>query len=695
MNKITYLLLLTLFGTTTVFAQYNPEEEEITPSVIMMTGEVRESGVSIRWAPTAPHAWQLLNQYGVRLERLTVMRDGEILDEPDVLVLSELLIPEESDEFIRLVTNYTEYPFAAIIAQAIFGESFVVGGTGESDIETIIALSDELLQRFALSLYAADLCFTAALAVGWGWEDTTIKENERYLYRVVPLVPSERLEIEEGALFVVPERIDEFPAPLDFTGEFMDGSVLLSWNARIFEWLYTAYIVERSTDGIHFAPITDLPITRIDASEENEMIFHIDPIENNITFYYRVIGLTIFGTRSEYSDTISGVGLTELRSPPFITSAIPDEQGGVVIEWEFYPENEELIESFSLQRSDNNRDFYDFITPIGRSERSITVPDLPITAHYFAIAANTLTERQLRSFAVLVQPMDTIPPHAPTGLTAVIDSVGVVTLSWDANTDRGSYGYRIFRGRTADEELIPLNDIAHRDTVFTDSINLWTLNHSLFYAVVALNERYTRSDKSEIIEVRLPEVIPPTAPLIREVRVEDGRNTVVWVSGNEPTLAGFHLYRQSSGNIERGFELIALIDDPNTYQYVDSNVEHNQTYIYRIRSRSEGRLTSNQSPDYRVTAVNSSAITAAPPTFRVASLGDRIRLSWSVETDNVFTIQLFKKVGDGHFSLIREGLPSVGEIEDTDVVPGISYQYMLVIRRDGVAPITVIKNVVL
>ena len=698
MKKLTYILLLALFGTAIVFAQYNPPEAPEQPA-LMMTSEVREGSVSIRWAPTTPHTWQLLNQYGVRLERLTLVRDGQILDEPEILVLGELLIPQESEEFIRLASNYTEFPFAAIIAQAIFGESFVVGGAGESDIETIIALSDELLQRFALSLYAADLCFTSALAVGWGWEDTTVRENERYLYRVIPLVPTEQLEIEHGALFVDPERIDIFPAPLDFFGEFMDGSVVLSWNARIFETLYTAYIVERSTDGINFAPISELPITRIDASEDNEMIFHIDPIENNITYYYRLIGLTIFGTRSAYSDTISGMGLTQLRTPPFITSAIPNDIGGVVIEWEFDPENEELIESFTLERSDNNRDFYDLITPIDRRQRSITVPDIPLTANYFAITANTVTERQLRSFAVLVQPVDTIPPHAPTGLTAVIDSTGVVTLSWDANTDRGSFGYRIFRGRTADEELIPLNDIAHRYTVFTDSINLWTLNHNVFYAVRALNERYTQSDKSEIVEVRLPEVIPPTAPLIREIRVEDGRNTIVWVSGNEPTLAGFHLYRQSQNNIERGFELIALIDNPATLQYVDRNVEHNQTYIYRVRSRSEGGLFSNQSLDYRVTAINSSGATAAiQPTLTVTSFEGRIRLNWSVSTehaDSIQNIQLFRKVGDGNFSLMREGLPAVGEMEDADVRDGMIFQYMLVVRSSDAAPITVIKNIAL
>jgi hypothetical protein len=698
MNKIRYILLIfvAVIGfTTNIYGQTNnepPEELAIQPSAIMMHGEVREGSVSIRWAPTNARAWRLLNQHGVMLERLTVVRDGQVLDEPEVLILSNRLRPEESEEFIRVAN---EYPYAAIIAQAIFGESFIVSGAGENDIETIIALSDELQQRFALSLYAADLCFPAALAAGWGWEDNTVRENERYLYRVNSLVPQNELEIKQGALFVDPGRIDRFPAPLDFHGQFMDGSVLLSWNARIMESLYTAYMPERSTDGINFSPISETPITRMDDSESNDLIFYADSIRNNITYYYRLIGLTPFGTRSEYSDTISGMGQTELYTPPFITRAVPDEVGGVFIEWEFNAENEELIESFILERSDNNRDFNDLITNISKTQRTISVPDIPFSANYFVITATGNTGRRLRSFSALVQPVDTIPPAVPVGLTAVADTSGVVRLSWQANSDKGSFGYRIFRGQTAEEELIPLNDIAHRSTEFVDSIDLWSLNRSIFYAITALDERYNQSDKSPVIEVKRPEVIPPTPPFIREVRVEDGRNIVVWVSGGESTLAGYYVYRQSSSNIERGFELIEIIDGAEINEYTDSNIENNRTYIYHVRSRSEGGLLSEPSPDFRVTAVNRSAITATPPVFDATPQGAEIRLSWNISNVDTINIQLYKKAGDNSFGLMREGLPATGEIEDTEVMSGMRYEYMLVVRSGSASPVTVIKNVAL
>jgi fibronectin type 3 domain-containing protein len=650
-----------------------------------MRGEVRDREVLLRWAPSDARAWKLLNEHGVKIERLTLVRNGQVLDEPEVVALSGRLKPEDSDEFIAIAS---EYSYAAIIAQAVFGDSFVVSGGGVSGIETLIAQSDELQQRFAISLYAADLCFPAALVAGWGFEDLTIRKNERYLYRVIPLVPEEEMTIEPGLLVVDTERINSFPAPLDFSGEFMDGSVLLSWDGRVLQSLYSAYIPERSLDGVNFTPITETPITKMDSTDGNDMIVYADSIANNVTYHYRLAGITPFGSMSAYSDTISGMGLTELRSPPFITRAVPDEDGGATIEWEFDPADEALIESFSVERSDDDKNFSDFLTPIDKTRRSITVPKIR-SSNYFAITANSLTGNRLRSFSALVQTVDTLPPAVPVGLRAIADTTGIVRLSWRANSDKGHFGYRIYRGETADDELVPLNDIAHRDTVFVDSITLRTLNRSVYYAITALDERYNQSDKTAVVEVERPEVIPPTSPFIKQVSVENGRNVVIWVGGGESNLAGYDLLRQS----DRGgdFLLLTTISDPESCEYVDSDIENNRVYIYRVLSRSKGGMVSEPSPDYKVTGINKLA-TAARVSFDVIPVVGMLKLVWNTDIEEVNNVQIYKKVGDGPYGLMSEGLAPDGEIEDRDVIPGCEYGYMIVVRSNDASPVTVEKR---
>ena len=683
MNRIKYILsaLFTLLCCWSVYGQ------SIQERAILMRGEVHQEKILLRWASTDARTWQLLNKYGVRLERLTVVRDGIALDEPEKLIISDNLKPKESPRFMLAAEAYS---YAAIIAQAVFGESFVVSGSGDQDISSIIALSDELQQRYALSLYAADLCFPAALAAEWGWEDDDVRENERYLYNVIPLVPEDELPIAPGALFVDASRIDRFPKPLDFDGQFMDGGVLLSWNYRTQEALYNAYIPERSTDGINFSPITDIPITRMD-SGSGDQITYIDSIGNGIKYHYRLAGITPFGSMSIYSDTISGIGLPELRNPPFITKAIPNKDGGIDIEWIFEDDDEELIDNFTLERSENDKIYTDYITSIDRKLRGVSLSDVPST-NYFVVAANTITGKRVRSFAAFVQPVDSLPPAIPVGLTAIADTTGTVKLSWQANKDEDILGYRIFRSQTDEEEMIPLNDIAIINTMFIDSVNLKLLNRKVYYAVAALDERYNQSDKSPVVEVIKPEIIPPTPPLIREIRVEDGKNIILWVSGEEENLTGYELLRKVDGGNE--FALLVSLSEAGNCIYEDSDVENDKVYIYHIRSRSQGGLLSEPSPDYKVRAINKSD---AKHTiiFTATPQKEGITLRWEISITEAANIQLFKKTGGGTLGLFREGVAAVGEIKDENVVPGTKYEYMLVVKVNGASPQVVTKSVTL
>lgn len=667
---------------------YSQEKED---HLLKMRSEVSENKVLLRWVPTSAKAWRLLNQYGARLERLTVTRDGKALDEPLRAVLAKCLRPEASEAFKQMARQYS---YGAIIAQAVFGDKFEVSGSGEYDVATVIALGQELQQRYVFSLYAADLCFPAAVVAGWGWEDPTALENERYLYKVISLVPEKELKIQEGSLFVDRGRKDRLPKALDFRGTFADSNVLLNWNFRTLESIYNAYVPERSTDGIHFTPISETPITQMksEADRNNDQIMYIDSIQNGITYYYRVAGLTPFGSKGAYSDTISGKGVTELKDPPFMTKAIPNPSGGANIEWEFDPANETQIVDFMLEHSSDDKDNYrPLITGISKSERKIQVSEIRST-NYFVITANTMTGKKLRSFSALVQAIDTVPPAVPTGLIAAIDSAGAVHLSWQPNNDSDTYGYRIYRGQTEGEELIPLSDVAIKGTTFVDSIRLQSLNSNVYYALAALDERYNQSGRCPVIEVRKPEVIPPTPPFIREIKVTNGKNTLHWVSGQESTLAGYEVYKKSATNV---FELLISIEGSGTTQYEDSQVENNRNYVYRVKSRTEGGLLSEPSPDYQVKAIHKTDGDKVKTDFTVTPFTGKVRLNWKTAATDVVSIHLYKKTAEGTFGLFRDGLAVAGEIVDNAVSTGFKYHYMLVIKTNKSTPVTITKEITL
>ena len=76
--------------------------------------------------------------------------------------------------------------YAAIGAQAIFGNSFDPETGTEGEVVSLINRANEQENRFGFGLFAADHSFEAATAMGLAFVDRNVSPNETYLYRVFP-----------------------------------------------------------------------------------------------------------------------------------------------------------------------------------------------------------------------------------------------------------------------------------------------------------------------------------------------------------------------------------------------------------------------------------------------------------------------------------------------------------------------------
>src|SRR5688500_1372654 len=111
---------------------------------ISVLTNVKIDAIQLRWAVNSPMAWKQTNKYGYRLERYTVVRNNEMLAAPEKVDLG-IIKPQPLDNWEALATANS---YAAIIAQAIYGEDFQLSGDDSKGVSKFMAIAQELEQRY-------------------------------------------------------------------------------------------------------------------------------------------------------------------------------------------------------------------------------------------------------------------------------------------------------------------------------------------------------------------------------------------------------------------------------------------------------------------------------------------------------------------------------------------------------------------
>jgi fibronectin type 3 domain-containing protein len=687
-------ILLILFSTAKGFSQNKVEDSITTPKIAVLAAPQKKEAIFLRWAATTPRAWRKSNQYGYQLKRYTIIRDGKMLPkrvEKDLGIFK----PKPLDDWMKIIEQNDN---AAVVAQALFGESFAVTGTDK--LTAIVNLSEEQQQRFTWALYVADQDFNVAQMAGLGFVDATAKSNEKYLYKVTSMVPKEELVIKDGGAFIGLQDYEVLPKPLDLAVVFLDKKTMLSWNYAIHKQLYNSYFVERSEDGINFNRLNKQPLTSLNNSNKTNLkrMFYLDSIVNNKKYYYRVKGRTAFGELGPSSDTISGIGKKVLEYVPRITNKNYFGTSGIVLEWEFPKEGNEHITGFELNRSDRDKGPYEvIIKDIPPDVRKIKYDSLQPT-NYMTITAIGKNGGRRTSFSALVQPVDSIPPVKPIGLEGKVDSLGIVTLKWIKNTEKDMLGYRVFRGNNKNEEFSQITVSPHRANVYYDSISIKNLNSKVFYHIVAVDKRYNGSEPSDILAIKKPDVIPPTQAVFKSYKIKDNKVLLTWAKSSSEDVVKHEIYRKDSVKwklihiIEKDKFQITNSNSDNSKQnsaydsWTDTKVQEGKPYSYTIIAIDDSGLKSEPSPALNVIIPKTSL---KPPIKRFSSTVDKehgfIELFWKTYKEtNVYKLAIYKGIKDKPITLWRKVLPTTKHIVDSKVKPNNEYIYMIrAVFNDG------------
>jgi hypothetical protein len=672
--KFQYIIALLFLGYSTTYAQKNISTEKATPekeSKIQVIVRVQKDRILLRWGPSDALAWKKLNKYGYQLERFTVTRDNKTLTNPEKVVLSKISKPEPLENWEKTIE---ENDNAAIIAQALYGESF--GVTGVNQLQSIVNLSEESEQRFTFALFAADKDFEMAKKSGLGFEDKTVLKNEKYTYRVSSNVPKEELTIQYGGVFVGLKEYEDLPKPMDFTAHFTDKSTMLSWNFKILAHAYGSYYVERAIDKIHFERINSKPYTSMNQeNENNNRIFYVDSIANNQQYSYRIQGISPFGELGPYSEIVSGKGKSILKFVPHLTIKDFKDDKTVTLTWEFNAAGDTEISGFELNRSDTDDDKYTTVVKnIAPKSRTVIYNKLAST-NYFTITAIGKQGSNRTSFPMLVQPVDSIPPAKPLNLKGVIDSLGVVKIIWDTNKEKDLMGYRIYKANNPNEEFSQLTVSPSELNKYQDSVIVKSLNSKVYYKIIAVDTHYNMSSFSEVLIVKKPDVIPPTSPVFTNYETKEGIVSLEWINSQSEDVATHYLYRREDNNNH----LIAVFEKKdNIESYEDNNSTEGSTYHYSIFAKDESNLISNPSPEIAVFVPKSSVMPAVKGFYaQPNTTTNSIDLSWEYTATGVESFEIYKATADEPMQLMQMVTAQTKKLSDPSITINTTYKYAI------------------
>ncbi len=642
------------------------------PSVRIVS-RVQEHQILLRWATDQAIAWEKTNKEGYILEKYLLSKNGTRLSTPKK-IWSKTIKPDPLEEWQEIVENND---YAAIIAQAIYGERFSVNGS-KGQLADIVNLAQEIEQRFSFALLAADMNFEAAKKAGWAYVDTDVKPNERYVYQIKTAVPKEKLEIKSSAIISGLEDYEVLPAPIDFQALFGDKNVILMWEYELFKSIYTSYSIERSEDGITFSPLNNEPLVNLNdkPNAPAKRMYYIDSLaQNDKTFYYRVNGISPFAEHGMYSDTISGQGKPVLPFTPRISDfRFTNKQNEAVIMWEFPKEGEAVTQKFQLNQAEDDSGPYSVVVDnIPVEQRELTYSNLS-PSNYFTITAIGKTPKQKKtSFSTLIQPLDTIPPAIPKGLEGEIDSLGIVKFNWLANAEKDFLGYRVFRAFTASEEPAQLTVSPIALNNFIDSVAIKSLNSKVYYQIVAVDKRYNNSEMSTVLILEKPDVIPPTAPVFSNYKVENGEVNLHWINSSE--IGATHILSRENITDATNVEVVYTVTDTIQY-FIDKTVESDKTYRYYIKAIDKAGLVSLPS-----TALTVKVIDLRPQALikEVNSTIDRennyIELFWRAKDDAIAEYTIYKQLKGKQPNTWRIVPVNIKRVIDQNVSPNEVYIY--------------------
>ena len=649
---------------------------------IMADFRFTPDSIQLRWSPDNARFWVLGNKYGYVIEKLAVDKANPWSLKGIKKITPQPLKPASVPQWEKLFNKIEK---AGVVAQAIYGETFDIAHKKEgSPLGRALQANDEREQRFGFSALVADQYYEVAKAAALGFTDKNINKNQVYLYRIYcPIPAKEKYQSDTAYVEADFSQQTTVTAPRGVEGDFGDRTVQLRWDSDNIPNYFSGYFIERSENGKNYTMLNKEPEVYFKGDDDAGKAFNDKVIKNDslpaneVTYYYRIRGLTPFGELSPPSAVIKGMGHDVLKDTPVITLAGVQKDGNVQINWSFPEKKNSRIRHFQVRRSttiDKGIVSVDSILSIAEANTRQFIDKKPLPTAYYQVVAVGNYNEELVSYITAMELPDSIPPAPPIGLQGKIDTMGVVHLTWLPNKEPDFLGYRVFRANLNGGNFEQVTDSTHLATSFTDTVNVQTLTRYVYYTLVAIDKRSNPSDFSDTIRLQRPDKYPPVAPVFTDFKVKPQRVELKWSNSPSMDLDSTLLYRRRLGSLP--WTKLAGFYKNSAESFIDSTGASAQRYEYRLLAKDEsGKLSPD---DKKYLAVQWLEVNSRPaPVIQVEKQKNLVLLTWK-PLPGLKKMLIYRKTDKIPLTLYRTIWgPAETSCKDTFVTGGNVYSYLV------------------
>ncbi len=667
-----------IFKAFTSFAQDSLANQ--TKDLYMISRSYGDS-IVLRWAPSTANHWQIANHYGYKLQRrqltqATYKDIGERTFRP--YSLSEWKSKFDTTDV-----------FVATAAQTIYGKFDINKPLDyQGPMAQLYMASQELQVRYGFALMSADFSSQAAEGLGLGFVDKDIEKGKTYVYRLFINDPSGERQLDTITHIVRTSYIYEPKPVMHVTAKEGDHNITLLWNKPINSASFSGYDVERSEDGQNFTKLNEY-ILRFDAgNDQSANCVYLDTlVENYKPYYYRVIGHTSFGDVGKPSEVIK-IMARDLNGPipPHTIKAEEFEAGKIKITWEADTRTSDhngFYVGKSISATGPFAKLNEKPLPLDATSFIDEEPVSIFTNYYTLFAVDTAGNENMGPIVSVIL-VDSIPPAQPENLVGSIDSTGVVSLAWNLGPEQDLQGYRVYKANARNRDFIQLTSAPVSGNFYMDKVALNTLTENIYYKIVAVDLNYNPSPYSEILELKRPDTIPPTQPLITGFKVLDKSIHLTWENSKSEDIFQHILYRKQEGG---DWEKIMSYGD-STSQYSDTNVKLGRNYAYALESIDDDGLSSGLTPPFHVNAIDRGlrpAVNDLKGTFNKKD--QTLSLTWTYPGEGEYKFMILKGENSEKLAAYKAIEQGTTQFEDKefyykDGQQGVNYA-IKVIYNDG------------